>query len=91
MSIRKKHSALFKAKVALAALENQKTLAELATEFQVHTSQVKQWKKISKDSLSNIFSNGQKVKKDAFKDSDLYEEIGRLKVENAFLKKKLQI
>jgi len=89
--MRKKYSASFKAKVAMAALKGEKTLSELASDYEVHTTQIKEWKKQVSEQLPDIFSSsrGRKKKGDGVKDSDLYEEIGRLKIENAFFKKKL--
>ena len=91
MSIKKKYNASFKTKVALTALKDDKTIAELSSLFEVHSTQIKEWKKLAKDAVPSAFmpKKSNKKKSDSISDSDLYEEIGRLKIENAFLKKKL--
>jgi transposase len=88
--MRKKHSAEFKAKVAMEALLEQKTLAELAGVHQVHTSQIANWKKELQERASEIF--GKNALRDAknaeIKEAELYRQIGQLKVEVDWLKKK---
>jgi transposase-like protein len=87
---RRNHSAAFKAKVALAAAKGDKTIAELASEYQVHPTQITQWKNQLLESLPEIFSrrrqNGQKDQDELT--AQLYQQIGRLKVELDWLKKK---
>jgi transposase-like protein len=89
-NMRKKYNAEFKAKVAMEALLEQKTLAELAGEYQVHTSQIANWKKELQERASEIFSKN--ASKDAknmeIKEAELYRQIGQLKVEVDWLKKK---
>ena len=87
---RKQHSAQFKAKVALAALKGERTVNEIAGQFGVHTTQVGKWRRQAQDGLSEIFSNGRarKDKADQELRDQLYQEIGRLKVELDWLKKK---
>jgi len=90
---RRNHSAAFKAKVALAALKDEKTSAELAGEYQVHPSQIRQWKQIAKEGLVESF-NGKNKKKDKDKEElirELYQQIGQLKVELDWLKKNLAL
>jgi putative transposase len=87
---RRNHSALFKAKVALEAAKGNKTMAELASEFGVHASQITQWKKQLLESMQDIFSRrrdrtGQE--QDELTEH-LYQHIGQLKVELDWLKKK---
>ena len=83
---RTRHSAEFKAKVALAALSESKTLAELATEYGVHPAQITRWKQELVQSASDLFGKGKKkeVNHDAEID-ELHRQIGKLKVENDFL------
>lgn len=91
MSIkRKRYSAAFKAKVALAALKNEETMAELAKRFSVHPTMISNWKKSLLESASDIFEKGKKSQKEPeVKVDDLYREIGKLKVERDFLSRKL--
>jgi transposase len=80
----------FKAKVALAACRGDKTTAQLATEFSVHTSQVTAWKKQLLDQVTELFEDGRRKEPDesAADEQQLYEQIGRLKMEVEWLKKK---
>ncbi len=84
---RRKHSPAFKAKVALEALKGQETVAQLAARYEVHPGQIQAWKKALAEGASGVFSNGndQQSKKDATLVARLYQEIGRLKVEQDFL------
>ena len=88
--IRRKFSTEFKSKVALAALKGDRTLAELAGQFQVHPHQVMAWKKQALAILPEVFSRKRDL--DEARRSQLLEElygqIGRLKVELDWLKKK---
>ena len=88
---RKKYSSEFKSKVALEALKGHRTLNEIASEFGVHPNQISQWKQQLKNALADIFSKQPtKSKADSEKlESRLYQEIGRLKVELDWLKKKV--
>ena len=90
MSRRKQYDSQFKAQVALEAIKNQQTLAQIASEYGVHPNQVSQWKKQVLDQLPQLFSNGRSTTPS---DSDvlineLYTQIGRLKVEVDWLQKK---
>lgn len=89
-SKRRNHSAQFKAKVALAASKGDKTTAELSKRFQVHPSQIAQWKKQLADSLPEIFSlcRKQDLQEQQALTDQLYQQIGQLKVELDWLKKK---
>jgi putative transposase len=87
---RRNHSAQFKAKVAFEAAKGDKTIAELASQFEVHPTQVTQWKRQLIESLPVIFSRS--GRKDKQKQDELteylYQKIGQLKVELDWLKKK---
>lgn len=88
--IRKRHSAAFKAKVALEAVKQGKTIAELAREHQVHPVQISQWKKHLLDGLEGLFESGSASSRaDPEKlQVELFEQIGRLQMELARVKKK---
>lgn len=88
--IRIRHSAAFKAKVALEAVKQQKTIAELAKQYQLHPVQISQWKKQLLDGLEGLFENGTTGRRpDPEKlQTELYEQIGRLQMELAWVEKK---
>jgi len=90
MQKRKKYPKEFKARVALEAIKGEKTIAEISSEYEVHSNVVIKWKKQLKDHMSDIFIRKNEQEPDAEKKIDnLYKEIGRIQVENAWLKKKL--
>jgi transposase len=87
---RKQHSAQFKAKVALAALQNEETTAQLASRFAIHPTMISTWKRQLLDSAADLFDKNQKSCKQVEGQLDeLYRQIGQLKVENDFLARKL--
>ena len=87
---RRRHSSEFKAKVALEAIRGERTVNELAGLYQVHPVQIAAWKRRVLEELPELFTDGrQKVLKgEADLKARLYQEIGELKVELDFLKKK---
>jgi len=87
---RRQHSGAFKAKVALAAIRGERTVNELATEYGVHPVQITQWKRVALDALPEIFASrrGAKAKDEETLKAALYQQIGQLKVELDWLKKK---
>ena len=87
---RKIHSPEFKAKVALAAIKEMKTVSELASQYHVHPTQISSWKKQALENLAESFRRGSPAKQKTEQEltSPLYEEIGRLKMELDWLKKK---
>lgn len=87
---RKKHNPEFKAKVALAAIQNDETASQLASRFGVHPTMVSTWKRQLLDGATNIFDKSHTSRKQAEAQTDeLYRQIGQLKVENDFLSRKL--
>ena len=88
MRIRRTHSAIFKTKVALESLKEDRTIAELASEYKVHPNQISKWKKHFQEHMTDIFTNSYGKDDNDTVISSLYEEIGRLKVELDYLKKR---
>jgi transposase len=92
-NMRRGHDAALKARVALEALKEEKTMAQLSSEFGVHVNQIRQWRLKLLDELPSLFSDRRK-KKDKEGEallSELYRQIGQLKVELEWLKKKSQV
>lgn len=88
---RRKFSSDFKAKVVLEALKERSTIEELARKYELHPTQINLWKKEAVSKLSAVFGKGTDMDaddKEAQMDK-LYSQIGQLKVENDFLKKRL--
>jgi len=89
MKKNRKHSGDFKAKVAMEASKGLKTLAEISSEFEINSNLISKWKKQMQQNLPDLFSKPLNRVNDAEKEKeDLFKEIGKLKVENEFLKKK---
>jgi transposase len=88
---RRKHSPSFKARVALEALRGEKTISELASQYEIHPSQIMQWKKTLAEEATGLFEKGQAKKPQNEKAliNKLYQEIGQLKVEKDFLEDSL--
>lgn len=87
---RRSYSADFKAKVAMEAVKGLQTANEIASKFEVHPGQVAQWKRELIDNVGDIFArkNAKKPPDSNETDSKLFEQIGRMKVEIDWLKKK---
>src|SRR6202008_2755021 len=89
---RKQHNAAFKAKVALAAIKGDRTVAELASAFGVHPNQIYNWKKQLLDGATSVFEGGGAAVEGTASEAQvdlLYRQIGQLKVENDFLSRRL--
>lgn len=85
---RRKFSGTFKAKVAIEAIKNEKTLAELSKQFEVNAVLISRWKTELLENMSQVFEKNTATQKEEEIDIEkLYAQIGQLKVENDFLKK----
>lgn len=87
---RQKKSAKFKIKVAMEAALEQKTINQIASEYQVNSGQVSQWKRRVQSQGESLFQTGshQQARQQDKKEVELYEQIGRLKMELEWLKKR---
>jgi len=92
VNMRKRYDAKIRAKVALEAVKGEKTLAELSSEFGVHSNQIRKWRKQLLECLPDLFTDRRKKKDKDTEEliSELYRQIGQLKVELDWLKKKSQ-
>ncbi len=88
--MRKSFDTEFMAKVALEAIKEEKTIAELSSQYEVHRTQITRWRKRVLEGLAGIFQGkeGKAVEEKAKVIDELYRQIGQLKVENEWLKKK---
>jgi transposase len=87
---RKQYSPGFKAKVALSAIKNEETVAQLAARYEVHPTVINTWKRNLLDGAVDLFVNGKKKDNQTeAKVDELYRHIGKLKVERDFLSRKL--
>lgn len=84
---RRKFSPAFKAKVALEAVKNQQTLAELAKKFEVNAVMISKWKAEFLANMAAAFEKAEEPAVESVDSNELYAQIGQLKVENEFLKK----
>lgn len=88
--MKKSYSDSFKSKVALEAIKGEKTISELSSKYELHPNQIVRWKKKLLEGIPDIFSKQKKSekKKQATEKDELYRQIGQLKVELDWLKKK---
>jgi putative transposase len=91
MAQRRHHGGTFKTRVVVEAIAGHKTVNEIASMYEIHPSQVAKWKAETLARLPEVLSDGRKGKADSGpeREARLYEEIGRLRMEVEYLKKKL--
>ena len=92
-NIRKQYDGAFKLKVVLETYKNEKTLAQIAAEYQVHATQIHIWKNQFKEEGPGIFQKSKDQEKINLKElvDALYKQIGQLKVERDWIKKKSEM
>ena len=94
MSKHRTHSPEFKARVAMEAISGRKTIQEIAADHAIHPIRESQWKRQLLDGASELFTRGKKNKNTGdsqVKEAELFQQIGRLQMELAWLKKKSQL
>ena len=93
VAIRKNYNAAFKAKVALEAIKQEKTISQISSEFGVHPNLIGKWKKLMLKELPSLFTDKRKKneKENEALQDELYRQIGQLKVELDWLKKKSEV
>jgi transposase len=90
-SKRRKFSAQFKAKVAVEAVKERESLSELSRRFEIHPNMISKWKKEFLENSSTIFEKERDTEQETAPDPEkLYAKIGKLELENEFLKKNLK-
>lgn len=88
---RRNHSSSFKAKVAMAALKGDKTLAELAEQFDVHPNQITEWKRQLMENADQLFGRSERQSEESeHKIKELHAKIGQLTMERDFLERGLE-
>ena len=88
---RRNHSSVFKAKVALAAIRGDKTLAEVAEQFEVHPNQIQDWRRKLLDNAAELFErNARPSEESEHKVKELHAKIGQLTMERDFLEQGLE-
>ncbi len=92
-NMRRGHDAAFKARVALEALKGEKTMAQLSSEYGVHANQIRQWRQRLLEEVPHVLSDRRRKqdKESEEMTSELYRQIGQLKVELEWVKKKSQM
>jgi transposase-like protein len=92
-SMRRNHDGAFKARVALEAVKGEKTMSQLSSEYGVHPNQIRQWRQRLLDELPDVFSDRRQKQETQGEEmtSELYRQIGQLKVELEWVKKKSQV
>ncbi len=85
---RRRHSPEFKFRVSLAAAKEQQTISQLSSEFGLHPTQISDWKRQLLKNGKTIFQSNGKHKLQVIQESELYEQIGRLKMELEWIEKK---
>jgi transposase-like protein len=89
---RKTYNPKFKVRVAIEALRGEKTLSQLGSQYKVHPIQIAKWRKLALEQMPELFVDGRRKTSPAEVESTaLYEEIGRLKVELDWLKRKVHL
>lgn len=90
--MRRRHTSDFKAKVALEALKEQKTMSQISQEYTLHANQISDWKKVVIERANELFETSAPTPEPDMEaiTAPLYQQIGQLKVEMDFLKKKLK-
>jgi putative transposase len=93
VNMRRQHDAAFKAKVAFEAAKGERTIAQISSEFGVHPNQIRQWRRHLLEMMPELFSDRRKkVEKGRDElEAELFRQIGQLKVELDWLKKKSQL